>query len=189
MTDMMTDMREDNEEQPKDWFNNLDWGTIFNPKTEELIKAMAAVTALPIKINYHGTQNKLKNIEVGSWIDLYVAENYHLHADEYTQISLGVSMQLPPGYEAILAPRSSTFKKYGLIQTNGIGVIDSTYNGDGDIWQMPVLATKEVWIPEGARICQFRIQEEQPVLSFIEVTSLNNENRGGFGEATKDEVL
>ena len=98
-------------------------------------------------------------------------------------------MQLPPGYEAILAPRSSTVKKYGLIQTNGIGVIDSTYNGDGDIWQMPVLATREIWIPEGARICQFRIQEEQPIISFIEVTSLDNQDRGGFGEATKDEVL
>lgn len=134
-----------------------------------------------IRINYHGTPNKLKQTDLGSWIDLYVAESYHLYAGDYAQISLGVSMELPKGFEAIVAPRSSTFKKYGLLQTNGIGIIDSTYNGDNDIWQMPVYATREIWIPEGARLCQFRIQQEQPKIFFKEVISLNNENRNGFG--------
>lgn len=138
---------------------------------------------LKIKINYHGSPYKLKITDIGSWIDLYVAENTHLWPEEYAQISLGISMELPQGYEAILAPRSSTFKKYGLLQTNGIGVIDSSYNGDDDIWQMPVLATKEIWIPEGARLCQFRIQKEQPKIEFEEVESLNNENRSGFGSS------
>ena len=136
---------------------------------------------LEIKINYHNSSNKLKKIDVGDWIDLYTAEAYHLLPGEREYISLGVSMKLPQGYEAIMAPRSSTYKKYGLIQTNGIGVIDNSYSGDGDIWMMPVLAMKETWIPEGARLCQFRIQKKQPNIDFIEVDSLGDDNRGGLG--------
>ena len=170
-----------------DWFKDIDWTEVF---TEERIQQLTDEwNSETIKVNYHGSPYKLKDIEVGSWIDLYVIEDYHLHPDEYAQISLGVSMELPQGYEAILAPRSSTFKKYGLIQTNGIGVIDSTYNGDNDIWQMPVLATREIWIPKGARICQFRIQETQPKIKFVEVNSLDNQDRGGFGEGTGDAEL
>jgi dUTP pyrophosphatase len=90
-------------------------------------------------------------------------------------------MELPRGYEAIVAPRSSTYKKYGLLQTNSIGVIDNSYNGDDDIWMMPVLAMREVWIPKGARLCQFRIQKKQPSIDFVEVESLGNNARGGFG--------
>ena len=96
---------------------------------------------------------------------------------------MGVAMQLPQGYEAILAPRSSTFKRYGLLQSNSIGIIDSTYNGDDDIWCMPVVATKDIYIPKGTRICQFRIQKEQPKIHFVSVPSLGNENRNGFGSS------
>lgn len=185
---MMTDMRGDSEEQPKDWFNNLDWGTIFNPKTEELIKAMAAVTALPIKINYHGTPYRLKQVKGSDWIDLYVVESYHLKAGEREYLNLGISMKLPEGYEAYIVPRSSTFKKYGILQTNSPAVIDNAYSGDNDIWKYPVYATREIWIPEGARVCQFRIQKSQPKVEFIEVDSLGEENRGGLG-STGDGVL
>ena len=90
-------------------------------------------------------------------------------------------MELPQGYEALITPRSSTFKRWGLLQTNSVGIIDSTYCSNDDIWGMPVYATKPVSIPKGTRLCQFRILESQPTIDFQETSSLNNETRGGFG--------
>ena len=92
-------------------------------------------------------------------------------------------MKLPEGYEAIMAPRSSTFKNWGILQSNGIGVIDSTYCGDNDIWMFPAYATKNITIPAGTRICQFRIQQEQPSIEFNTVESLGTEDRGGLGSS------
>lgn len=119
--------------------------------------------------------------EIGDWIDLRSAFNISLFKGEKTLIRLGVAMKLPEGYEAILAPRSSTFRKYGIIQTNGIGVIDSTYCGDHDEWMMPVVATKETFIHKNDRICQFRIQKKQPTIKFVKVDKLGGNDRGGFG--------
>jgi dUTP pyrophosphatase len=104
-----------------------------------------------------------------------------IHRGEFTLIPLGVSMKLPEGYEAHLAPRSSTFKKWGLLQTNGVGVIDESYCGDGDEWCMPVFATRAVEIAKGDRICQFRIMQKMPPVEFVIVDHLTDENRGGFG--------
>ena len=136
---------------------------------------------LDVKIKYLPDSPPLEKTEIGSWIDLYVYEDTYLRRGEQKYISMGVAMQLPDGYEAILAPRSSTFKRYGIMQSNHIGVIDSSYAGDNDIWAMPVYAFKDVHIPKGARICQFRIQKEQPKLNFITVESLGNADRLGFG--------
>ncbi len=96
-------------------------------------------------------------------------------------LPLGIAMELPKGYEAIVAPRSSTYKKYGIVQTNSIGVIDNSYCGDNDQWRMPVYFTQDVVIPKGSRIAQFRIQAKQPEINFITVESLGNTDRGGFG--------
>lgn len=135
-----------------------------------------------ILINYHnGASPALEKTNMGDWIDLYCAEETVLHAGESTYISQGVSMILPEGYEAIVAPRSSTFKRYGILQSNSLGIIDSSYCGDDDIWKMPVYATRNITIPRGARICQFRIQKKQPEIEFISVQSLGTQNRGGFG--------
>ena len=90
-------------------------------------------------------------------------------------------MKIPNGYEAIIAPRSSTFKRYGLIQANGIGIIDNSFSGDDDVWMMPVYATREVTININDRICQFRIQKNQPSVIFQEVDHLDTPTRGGFG--------
>ena len=146
-------------------------------------KIIEMKNTLTIKIHYLPGAPHLEQVGWGSWIDLYTYEDNTLKAGERKYISMGIAMQLPKGYEAILAPRSSTFKRYGLLQTNGIGVIDATYNGDDDIWCMPVVATKDIYIPKGTRICQFRIQEEQPKILFKEVTSLGNVTRGGFGSS------
>lgn len=136
-----------------------------------------------IRIKYHSVEiDKLKYIEGKSdWIDLRSAEHVVLKQGEYRLISLGVSMQLPAGYEAIIAPRSSTFKNFGIIQTNHIGIVDETYCGNDDIWRMPVLAMRDTEINVNDRICQFRIQKHQPEIVFDEIDDLGNVNRGGFG--------
>lgn len=136
-----------------------------------------------IKIKYHSEEiEKIAYLSgKGDWIDLRSAERVTLKKGEYRTISLGISMQLPKGYEAVVVPRSSTFKNFGIIQTNHIGVIDESYCGDQDIWMMPVLAVRDTQIEINDRICQFRIQKHQPQLLFQEVQSLGNQDRGGFG--------
>lgn len=136
-----------------------------------------------IKIKYHSNEiDKLQYIDGKSdWIDLRSAEHVVLKQGEFKLINLGVSMQLPEGYEAIIAPRSSTFKNFGIIQTNHIGVVDETYCGNDDIWRMPVLAMRDTEIHVNDRICQFRIQKHQPQIVFDETDDLGNINRGGIG--------
>jgi len=119
------------------------------------------------------------------WIDLRAAARKELKAGEFCLIPLGVAMELPEGYEAHIAPRSSTFKHYGLLQVNGVGVVDHSYCGDNDQWHMPVYATRDTVIEKGDRICQFRILENQPALDFVECEHLNGEDRGGFGSTGK----
>lgn len=136
-----------------------------------------------ILVKYLPGAPHLEQVEYGSWIDLYVYEDVTLKAGERKYISQGVAMKLPDGYEAIMASRSSTFKRWGLIQTNSIGVIDQTYAGNDDIWMYPCIATRDVTIPAGTRICQFRIQKEQPQIFFQEVENLNAESRGGLGSS------
>lgn len=137
---------------------------------------------MDIKIRYLNSGiEEIKVAEIGDWVDLRSADTIFLYKGEKTLLRLGVAMKLPDGYEAILAPRSSTFKRYGLIQTNGIGVIDSTYCGDHDEWMMPVVATRETIIHKNDRICQFRIQKKQPAIKFVKVDKLGGNDRGGFG--------
>ena len=136
---------------------------------------------MKIKIKYHSDIQPLEKTDKGDWIDLRTAEDVELKAGEFKIISLGVSMELPDGYEAVVIPRSSTFKNWGIIQTNHFGLIDNSYCGDNDIWMFPALATRDVFIEKNSRICQFRIQKKMPPIEFMVVESLNNGNRGGFG--------
>ena len=117
----------------------------------------------------------------GDWVDLRSAEDIEMKAGEFRLIPLGVAMQLPEGYEAHIAPRSSTFKNFGLLQTNSVGVVDGSYCGDGDEWKAPMLATRDVTVHKGDRICQFRIVRNQPQLIFEEAEHLEGTDRGGFG--------
>lgn len=119
------------------------------------------------------------------WIDLRAAEEISIKAGEFKLIPLGVAMELPAGYEAHVVPRSSTFKNYGVIQTNSMGVIDETYCGDNDQWFFPAYALRDTVIHVNDRICQFRIMEHQPSLSFEETKALGNEDRGGHGSTGK----
>ena len=136
---------------------------------------------LTIKIKYHNDVLPLDKFENGDWIDLRAAEDVEMSTGDFRLISLGVSMKLPEGYEAHVAPRSSTFKKWGIIQVNGIGIIDNSYCGNDDIWRMPVLAMRNTHIHKGDRIAQFRVVQKQPSVEFVEVDYLEGPTRGGFG--------
>jgi dUTP pyrophosphatase len=136
-----------------------------------------------VKIKYFTDKiEKLAYIDGKSdWIDLRAAESVDMKAGEFRLIPLGVAMELPAGYEAHIVPRSSTFKNFGIIQTNHQGVIDCSYCGDNDQWFMPAYALRDTHIEINDRICQFRIMENQPALVFDEVDSLSGQDRGGFG--------
>lgn len=136
-----------------------------------------------IKIKYLNDDiTRLEYIDGKSdWIDLRAAEEVELKAGEFKLIHLGVAMQLPEGFEAHIVPRSSTFKKWGIIQTNHCGIVDNSYCGPNDWWRMPVFALRDTKIEVNDRICQFRIQKNQPTLVFNEVEEMEANNRGGFG--------
>lgn len=140
-----------------------------------------------IKIKYFTDKiEKLRYIDGKSdWIDLRAAEDITLKKGDFKLIPLGVAMQLPKGYEAHVVPRSSTFKNFGIIQTNHMGVIDYTYSGDNDQWFMPVYAVRDTEIHVNDRVCQFRIMENQPAIEFNEVEVLDGPDRGGFGSTGK----
>ncbi|MBP3476601.1 MAG: dUTP diphosphatase [Lachnospiraceae bacterium] len=140
-----------------------------------------------IKIKYFTDKiEKLTYIDGKSdWIDLRAAEEIVMKKGEFKLIPLGVAMELPKGYEAHVVPRSSTFKNYGIIQTNHQGVIDGSYCGDNDQWFMPAYAVRDTEIHVNDRICQFRIMENQPKIVFDEVAHLLGEDRGGHGSTGK----
>lgn len=149
-----------------------------------------------IKIKYFDGARKLEVISKGNWIDVYANEDIMIEEGKRAMIPLGFAMQLPEGFEAHLAPRSSTFKTWGIIQTNHVGVIDNSYCGDNDQWFYPaycLMGKKTIYdreigefikyteIKKGDKIAQFRIIEIQPSIEFEEVEVLGNDDRGSFG--------
>lgn len=142
---------------------------------------MAKAKALEIKIKYFEEKCRLEKIDKGDWIDLRSAIDKEYVRGEFILIPLGVAIELPEGYEAHIAPRGSTFKNYGVIETNSVGVVDESYKGDNDQWFMPVLAMRDGIIRKGERVGQFRIMEKMPPVTFTEVQVLGNTDRGGHG--------
>ena len=140
-----------------------------------------------IRIKYFTDKiDKLTYVDGKSdWIDLRSAVDVELKAGEFKLIHLGIAMKLPEGYEAHVVPRSSTYKNFGIIQTNHCGIIDSSYCGPNDYWYMPAYALRDTVIHKNDRICQFRIMENQPKIAFDEVVSLSSTDRGGFGSTGK----
>ena len=136
---------------------------------------------MQIKVKYKKSVDHITQAHEGEWYDLRASQEYMLMPGDYAEIDLGVCIELPEGYEAIIAPRSSTFRNWGILMTGSIGVIDHKYKGDNDWWRMPVLATRTARICRNDRVCQFRIQKVQPEAEFVEVESMNNDSRGGLG--------
>lgn len=138
---------------------------------------------MEIKIKYHAPIERLEMTEKGDWCDLRSAETVEIKAFQSVRLSLGVSIELPLGHEAHIAPRSSTFRKWGVLLTNSLGVVDESYRGNNDIWQAEFFAVRDTKIEFNDRILQFRIMEKQPKLSFFEVSEFLSEDRGGFGSS------
>lgn len=173
---------------------------------------------IKVKVIEKGCLPKINPI--GDWIDLKAAQDIHIQAPQsgtlkkhtingetishrdvsfkLTLIPLGVAMQLPDGFEAVLLPRSSTAKKFGIMQYNSQGIIDVSYQGNDDEWKFPALNIKDTEIKKGDRICQFRIQLSQKAtfwqklkwllssgIEIVEVPHLKSKNRGGFGSTGK----
>ena len=135
-----------------------------------------------VKVRYLPGATHMRGIEIGDWIDMYVYEDTLCKKGKYTLINLGCAMELPEGYEGHLVPRSSTYKRWGIIQANHCGIFDHSYCGNDDIWCMPAIALeKDVLIPKDTRVCQFRIIRNQPKIIFNVVDDLGNDNRGGWG--------
>lgn len=132
-------------------------------------------------VYHHPDLPPLEQTAVGDWVDLRAAESVAMKAGEYRLISLGVSMLLPDGYEAHVAPRSSTYKRWGILQTNGVAVIDHSYCGNEDIWHFPALAMRDTEICFGDRICQFRLMPVMGTCELVKAEFLQGPNRGGFG--------
>lgn len=140
---------------------------------------------MEIKIKYHDGMEAwpIEKFDKGDCIDLRAAETIELMPMEFRLVSLGVSMELPKGYHAELVPRSSTFKKFKILQTNSIGIIDNSYCGDNDVWKFPALAVSHTVITKGDRIAQFRIVRNSEPVTFNTVDTLGNADRGGFGSS------
>lgn len=135
-----------------------------------------------IKILYHTDFDEpIKAIDKGDWIDLKSARDYTYKKGDFFMVNLGISMELPKGYEALLLPRSSTFKKYGVLLVNSVGCIDNSYHGNDDVWMFPAYALRDGHINKNDRIAQFRILKNQPTIEFEVVSNLDNKSRGGFG--------
>lgn len=136
---------------------------------------------MEVKIKYFSDIEKIKEFKYGDWIDLRAAEDVELKEGEFKIIKLGIGMKLPYGWEAHVAPRSSTYKNFGIICANSFGIIDNSYCGDKDEWGFPAIALHDTVIHKNDRICQFRVVEKQPSIDFVEVEHLDKVSRGGFG--------
>lgn len=154
---------------------NIRKGFIFMNNDKVSIKIKYHTDILPIELNPNG-----------DWVDLRAAEDINMDVGDFKLISLGISMKLPDGYEAHIVPRSSTYRHWGIIQANHMGVVDNSYCGDNDIWKFPAIAVRETTIYKNDRICQFRIVKKQPALEFVEVDRLDEPDRGGFGSSGRN---
>lgn len=160
------------------------------------IKTIRPSAQLPVKNNgnwYDCFVNKIALVR-GDKLQKSFNENVFDNVDELSVITpikykrgdvlicgLGFAMELGKGYEAHIIPRSSTFAKKGLILTNSVGLIDSSYCGDEDEWVAVFYATRPGSIKVHDRLVQMTIQKSNPNVDFEEVDSLNNPNRGGYG--------
>jgi len=160
-------------------FRNLDWnwGMCEGENGSRILEIPQSILIKYLDSN----MPKIEKTDKGDWIDLRTAEDIEMKSGEFKLIPLGVAMQLPSDMEAHVVPRSSTFKNFGIIQTNSMGVIDESYCGDNDWWFFPALAMRDTVIPKYSRICQFRTEWKMDSVEIIEVEEMENEDRGGHG--------
>lgn len=174
---------EDNPHRVCDWRQYVGGDSTCWRKTQHQAEKICDKNSAKIKIKYCSEElEKLQYINGKSdWIDLRAAERVEMKKGEFRLIDLGIAMEIPKGYEAHIIPRSSAFDKFGILQTNCMGLIDESYCGDNDRWFFPALAIRDTVIEVNDRICQFRLMEHQPKINFVEVETLGNPDRGGHG--------
>ena len=136
---------------------------------------------LKVEVCYVDGTETICPVENGDWVDIAIPHSVYIHKGEYQEIPLGFSMAIPEGYEVHVLPRSSTFKTWGILLVNSVGVIDHSYCGPDDVWRFPALGTRDVLIPAGTRICQFRLVKNQEPMTIKVVGSNTRTNRGGLG--------
>jgi len=170
-----------NQERQTEWFEESELEEFKANDKRQYNKPYIKYEPLKLKVLYHTDNPELEQTTIGNWIDLRSAIDVELKQFEFKIIPLGISIQLPKGFEAEIKPRSSTYKNFGIIQTNSVGCVDETYAGNNDVWGMPALAMRDTKINKGDRICQFRINRVMPKLDIEKVETLENEDRGGFG--------
>ena len=138
---------------------------------------------MTMKVKYKEGVKPIVRAYDGEWFDLRAAKDYSLVKGDLLKIDLGVTIELPEGYEAIIRPRSSTAFEYGMLMACS-GVIDHMYCGDEDWWNFGAYVIRSGQIKKNDRICQFRIQKQQPSVAELNIETvehLGNRNRGGFG--------
>lgn len=152
--------------------------------TKEMIPSGIDELGIVYRDNYlEGDEYRLVKHEKGNWIDMYANETVELKAGESKKIDLGVGINVPEGFDVLIAPRSSTYKNWGITLTNSLGIGDDTFVGPGDFYRFPALAHRDTKINKGDRICQFRLLEAMPkdMKLFVAERSLGEVTRGGFG--------
>jgi len=174
-------------EENRLWFENKEaiFKQVMEESTPETVLSVVEEVVPEVKIRYfHDKYGDYPEIEAynGNFMDIALPEDTVIPTKGYALVNLGFATELPEGYWAQLVPRSSTFKKYGLILTNSFGVIDTSYKGDGDEWKACLynMYGKDAVLPKGTRIMQFRVVKDNPV-NFNKVEHLGNPDRGGFG--------
>ena len=96
-----------------------------------------------------------------------------------------IALEIPKGFVGLVFPRSS-IRKYELILSNSVGVIDSGYRGEIQATFKKENGLDSIAYKVGDRICQIMIIPH-PTTEFEEVNELNNTDRGqgGFGSTGK----
>lgn len=117
----------------------------------------------------------------GAWIDLACSEDVSMKQGDVRIIPFGINVKMPEGFEGIIAPRSSTCLKHGILMANSIGIIEKEYCGNDDVWGFVAYAVRDTFIPAGTRIAQFRIQPMMPEINVIETDDMGCASRGGYG--------
>ena len=179
--------------------HDYDYITKYKNKFLKYMNKTEWSDSMNIKIKYFEGAKKLEINPKGNLIDVYSREDIFIPQFDMRLVHLGFAMELPKGKIAKLYPRSSTFKTWGCILANSVGIIDETYCGDNDEWLAPLvcIAPKNsepvpinelcsetifgTWVRKGDKIAQFEIVDAMEMPTFVEVETLGNKDRHGIG--------
>ena len=162
---------------------------------------------MDIRIKKMRENAKLPEFKGGNWLDTYISQigfvrrdlrrgeftfddviwddgdKFNILVGDIVVFKLGFALELPKGKELHLLPRSGTFRKYGLLLTNSMGIGDDTYIGDNDEYLAMMYATRNAVVEVGDRLIQIKIEDAMPQYNLVEVEYFGNDDRGGYGSS------